>query len=89
MDGADACRECPIDAPGRSWSNRRCAVLHPVRREVSAAGVRCVWQRHDLETMQKGLKASEAKSMREGLLLSESLELPRLSRRRRVCGRSL
>ena len=90
--GATRDRGRQIVRPRAARHLAKSAYAQRIRRRglmVSRASVRCVWQRHDLETMNKRLQALEARSGQDGLVLTEAqlaaLEKAR-PRRRPSCG---
>jgi len=67
----EAVVQMAFDYPAYGQS-RACNELRKKGIFISAAGVRCVWQRHDLEIFPKRLKALEDRVAKDGLILTEA-----------------
>lgn len=67
----DAVVKMAFEYPAYGQS-RACNELRKKGIFISAAGVRCVWQRHNLEVFEKRLKALEEQVAKDGLILTEA-----------------
>jgi transposase InsO family protein len=76
-----------FDYPAYGQS-RACNELRKKGIFLSAAGVRCVWQRHNLEVFEKRLKALESRVAQDGLILTEAqvIAMERKKEKQEACG---